>query len=201
MKRLILLRHGETDWNAAHRIQGQLNSELNQVGLAQARAVAPRIAAMMPSLLWASDLDRAAVTAAIVGEACGLSHKPDARLREYELGSLQGMTHDEFRAQDPEGFAIFRKAQWSELDEIESPDDVAKRFVACLSDLVDSLDSDEVGVAVAHGAAIRTAVVAWLGWPLESARDFRALGNCAWVEIDQSESGVWTLGAYNRTAE
>lgn len=200
MKRLILLRHGETDWNAAHRIQGQLNSELNDVGLTQAREVAPRIAAMEPSLLWCSDLHRAAVTASIVGEACGLTPTPDPRLREYSLGSLQGMTHDEFRAQDPDGFAVFRQAQWGELDEIESPDDVAQRFVACLADLVDALDPGEVGVAVAHGAAIRTAVVAWLGWPLESARDFRALGNCAWVEIDQRDSGDWTLGAYNRTA-
>lgn len=196
----MLLRHGQTDWNAAHRIQGQLNSQLNEVGLEQARAVAPAIAHMAPTVLWTSDLDRAARTAQIVGAACGLTPQSDPRLREYSLGSLEGMTHEEFLAQDPDGFAVFRAAEWGELSEIESPDDVAERFVACLTDLADALGPDEVGVAVAHGAAIRTAVVAWLGWPVSAARDFRALDNCAWVEIDEREAGSWALGVYNRTA-
>lgn len=199
MKRIVLLRHGQTDWNAAHRMQGQLNSQLNATGLAQAEAVAPAIAAMSPSLLWASDLDRAARTASVVGEACRLTPQLDPRLREYSLGSLEGMTHEEFLAQDPDGFAVFRAAEWGDLDQIESPDDVAKRFVACLSDLADALGPNELGVAVAHGAAIRTGLVAWLGWPVSQARDFCALGNCAWVELEEREAGSWALGVYNRT--
>jgi probable phosphoglycerate mutase len=199
-RRLVLLRHGETDWNAARRIQGQLNSELNETGLAQAATVAPAIAALKPSMLWTSDLHRALRTAEIVGEACGLEPRADERLREYALGSLEGLTHDEYFAQDPDGFAVFRAAEWGEIAEIESPDDVAKRFTAALSDLVAGLAPDGVGVAVAHGAAIRTGLVAWLGWPLETSRDFRALGNCAWVELEDRASGEWALGAYNLTA-
>lgn len=199
-RRLVLLRHGETDWNAARRIQGQLNSELNETGLAQAAAVGPVIAALEPSVLWASDLHRALRTAEAVGVACGLMPVADARLREYALGSLEGLTHDEYFAQDPDGFAVFRAAQWGALAEIESPDDVAKRFVACLTDLVAELEADGVGVAVAHGAAIRTGLVAWLGWPVATSRDFRALGNCAWVELEERHNGEWALGAYNLTA-
>lgn len=196
-RRIILLRHGQTDWNAAQRIQGQLNSELNETGLAQAAAVAPVIAGQHPVLVWTSDLHRAARTAAFVADACGLTPVPDARLREYALGALEGLTHQEFQEVDPDGFAVFRTAEWGDIPEIESPEDVAKRFTACLTELADALGPDEVGVVVAHGAAIRTALVAWLGWPVSMARDFRALGNCAWVEIDEREGGAWALGAYN----
>lgn len=199
-RRLVLLRHGETDWNAARRIQGQRNSELNATGIAQAGAVAPIIAALRPSLLWTSDLDRALRTAEIVGAACGLTPVPDERLREYDLGSLEGLTHDEYYAQDPDGFAVFRAAEWGAISEIEPPDEVGKRFASCLNDLVAELPRDGVGVAVAHGAAIRTGLAAWLGWPVATARDLRALGNCAWVELDERPSGGWALGAYNLSA-
>jgi broad specificity phosphatase PhoE len=198
-RRLVLLRHGETDWNAARRIQGQLNSELNETGLAQAAAVAPVIAALQPSLLWTSDLHRALRTAEIVGNAAGLSPVPDERLREYALGALEGLTHEEYNAADPDGFAVFRSAEWGEIAEIESPDDVAKRFSAALTDLVSLLEPDGIGVAVAHGAAIRTGLVAWLGWPLSSSRDLKALDNCAWVELDERPGGAWALAVYNLT--
>lgn len=199
-RRLVLLRHGQTDWNAARRMQGQRNSHLNEAGLAQAAAVAPAIAALNPEVLWASDLERAFRTAQIVGEACGLTPTLDERLREYSLGSLEGMTHDEFLAQDPDGFAVFAAADWGALSEIEPPAEVGKRFVSCLEDLAAALTPDGVGVAVAHGAAIRTGLVTLLGWPVASARDFRALDNCAWVEIDERQGGQWALAAYNQTA-
>lgn len=199
-RRLVLLRHGETDWNAARRIQGQRNSELNENGLAQAAAVAPRIAALNPSALWTSDLHRALRTAEIVGQACGLTPQLDERLREYALGSLEGLTHEEYFAADPDGFAVFRSAEWGAIEQIEAPEQVAKRFVAALSDLAETLAPDGVGVAVAHGAAIRTGLVAWLGWPVIEARDFRALGNCSWVEVEERQGGGWALGAYNLSA-
>lgn len=198
-RRLVLLRHGETDWNAARRIQGQRNPELNDKGLAQAAAVAPRIAGLRPEALWSSDLHRALRTAEIVGVACGIEPVADPRLREYALGALEGLTHEEYFAQDPDGFAVFRAATWGDIEQIEPPAEVAKRFVSCLADLTAELSADGVGVAVAHGAAIRTGMVAWLGWPPESARDFRALGNCAWVELEERHDGGWALAGYNHT--
>jgi broad specificity phosphatase PhoE len=200
VKRLVLLRHGQTDWNATRRIQGQLDSQLDATGLAQAAAIAPVIAGLRPSLLWSSDLSRARHTADAVGEACGLTPVLDERLREYTLGAVEGLTHDEYAAQDPVGFAHFRSGDWGEVAEIESPDAVAKRFVACLGDLVDALAPGELGVAVAHGAAIRTGLVAWLGWPLAAAGDLRALTNCARVELTERDNGRWALSAYNIAA-
>lgn len=193
----MLLRHGQTSWNAEHRIQGQIDAQLDEVGLAQAAAVAPVVAALRPALLWTSDLARARRTAEVVGEACGLTPAPDERLREYSLGRWEGRTHAEFAAADPAGFELFRTGRWDELPDAEPPEAVAKRFTACLGDLVDALGPDELGVAVAHGSAIRTGLVAWLGWPPVTAADFSALANCARVELTEREEGGWAVSAYN----
>jgi len=71
-RRLLLLRHGQTSWNAAHRVQGQLESELDEVGQRQAAAVAPVIAGMGPVALWSSDSARARQTAAYVAKETSL---------------------------------------------------------------------------------------------------------------------------------
>jgi probable phosphoglycerate mutase len=197
MRRLVLLRHGQTAWNAEHRIQGQIDSTLDEVGLAQAAAVAPVVGALRPALLWTSDLARARRTAEVVGEACGLAPVADERLREYSLGRWEGTTHAEFAAADPAGFELFRTGRWDELLDAEPPEAVAKRFTACLGDLVDALGPDELGVAVAHGASIRTGLVAWLGWPPAAAADLGALTNCARVELAEREDGGWAVSAYN----
>ena len=107
---LILLRHGRTDWNAERRIQGQSDSQLDELGHAQARAVAPVLAKLGPAVLWSSDSDRTRDTAAYVGEACGLAPTYDARLREYFLGPREGLLHHEFAAAAPEEFAEFSRA-------------------------------------------------------------------------------------------
>lgn len=196
-RRLVLLRHGRTDWNATKRIQGQSDSELDEVGVAQAAAVAPQIAALEPAVVWSSDLTRARRTAEAVATACGLVPSYDERLREFHLGERQGLTHDEYVRLAPEEFARFRAGEWADIPGAEHPKDVAARYVAVLADLVDRLGPDELGVAVSHGAAIRTGLVAFLDWPLEAALDMRALGNCGRVVLEQRDSGAWALAAYN----
>lgn len=196
-RRIVLLRHGRTAWNAAHRVQGQLDTELDEVGLEQARAVAPLVAELAPVRVVSSDLARAAVTAQTVAKACGLEASYDDRLREFALGDLQGLTHAELEDRDPEAFGRFRRGDWSDLPGAETPAEVADRFTAALADLAGSLGPGECGVAVSHGAATRTGVVAFLGWPLHVAQDLRALGNCGRVVLEQRSSGAWALASYN----
>ena len=196
-RRLVLLRHGRTAWNAAHRVQGQLDTELDEVGLEQARTVAPLVAALSPSLVWTSDLARARVTAEVVAKECGLVPSYDERLREFRLGSFQGLTHAELEAADPAAFVRFRGGDWTDIPGGETPAEVAGRYVACLRDLVAQLGPGECGVAVSHGAATRTGLVAFLGWPLTQARDLRALGNCGRVTLEQRSTGEWALASYN----
>ena len=196
----MLLRHGRTEWNASLRIQGQLQVELDDVGRAQAEAVAPAVARLDPALLWSSDLLRARATADYVAAATGLTVVEDARLREFHLGERQGLTHAEYAELAPEEFESFRAGEWQQVPGAEKVQEVADRFVACLRDLATALGAGETGVAVSHGAAIRVGVVAFLDWPLETVRDFRALGNCSRVELVERESGRWALATYNVSA-
>ncbi len=199
-RRLVLLRHGQTAWNAAHRIQGQSDVELDDAGHDQARAVAPTIAKMDPRELWSSDLQRARQTADYLASAIGLQPSYDRRLREYALGDLQGLTHEECAARDPDAYARFRAGEWDDIPGGETSLEVAGRTTAALIELAASLAPGETGVAVGHGASIRTAAVALVGWPLTTAADLRPLVNCGWLELLECPAGGWTLGAYNKTA-
>lgn len=196
-RRLVLLRHGRTSWNAAQRVQGQLDSELDEVGIGQAQQVAPAIAALGPALVVASDLARARVTAETVAKEAGLVPSYDERLREFHLGELQGLTHDEIRSRDPEGFDRFARGDWEDIPGAEAPAAVAERMAAALRDAAAELEPGETGVAVSHGAATRIGLACFLGWPLPTAQDMRALGNCARVVLEQRVTGHWALSAYN----
>ena len=108
LRRLILLRHGQTDYNVAGRMQGHLDSVLTAVGHEQAAAAAPVLAALGPDRVVSSDLQRAVDTAEVVGTACGLAVKFDARLRETHLGEWQGCTVPEIDADYPGAIAAWR---------------------------------------------------------------------------------------------
>jgi glucosyl-3-phosphoglycerate phosphatase len=200
MAELVLLRHGRTDWNAARRIQGQADSQLDPLGHAQAAAVAPVLAALEPAVLWASDADRARTTASYVAEACGLTPTLDARLREYSLGPREGLLHDEFAAAAPEEYADFVRGRWDAVPGAEKRADVAARMTAALAEVAGSLAEDGLAVVVSHGAAIRTAVAALLGWTPEDEQALRGMDNCGWAVLRRRGSGEsWRLHAYNRT--
>ena len=198
-RRLVLLRHGQTAWNAARRVQGQLEAELDDTGHRQAAAAAVVVAAMEPAALWSSDSVRARQTAAYVAKESGLDPTYDARLREYYLADRQGLTHDEYAALAPEEFAAFRRGDFDVVPGGENAEEVASRMVAALQDLLATIAPGELAVAVSHGAAIRDAVPVLLGWPVAERAVLYGLDNCGWVELDQAEpGGPLRMGAYNR---
>ena len=200
-RRLLLLRHGQTAWNAARRVQGQLEAELDDTGHRQAAAAAAVVAGLSPAALWSSDSVRARQTAAYVAKETGLDPSYDARLREYFLAERQGLTHDEYAAVAPEEFARFRSGDFDVVPGGETAAEVASRMVAALHELLGSIAPGELAVAVSHGAAIRDAVPALLGWPVTERAVLHGLDNCGWVELDQVEPGApLRLLAYNRVA-
>jgi len=197
---LVLLRHGRTDWNAEHRIQGQSDSQLDELGHAQARAAAPVLAKLAPAVLWSSDSDRARDTAAYVGAACGLDATYDARLREYSLGPREGLLHHEFEAADPAEYAEFARANWDAVAGAEKDVAVIARMTEALTEVAELLPADGVAVVVSHGASIRTGLAAMLGWPAGQALTLRGMDNCGWAVLRRgSASEPWRLRAYNRT--
>jgi broad specificity phosphatase PhoE len=197
---LVLLRHGRTEWNAVRRIQGHANSQLDDLGHAQAAAVAPVLAKLSPAVLWSSDSDRARSTASYVASACGLTPTFDHRLREYSLGPREGLLHHEFEAQAPEEFAEFRRANWDAVVGAEKRADVAARMTEALSEVAAAVLPDGVALVVSHGAAIRTAVAALLDWPSEEALTLHGMENCGWAVLRRPAADApWRLYAYNRS--
>jgi broad specificity phosphatase PhoE len=196
---LVLVRHGRTDWNAVRRIQGQSNSQLDELGRAQAEAVAPVIAALGPSVLWSSDSDRTRDTTSYVAAACGLTPVFDARLREYSFGEREGLYHREFEAVDPHGYRSFLALDWDHVAGAEKHAEVAARMTEALAELVGAVRDDGVAVAVTHGAAIRTAIGQLLGWTAEQALSLRGMDNCGYAILRRPvPDAAWRLHAYNR---
>lgn len=106
--RILLVRHGETDWNAAGRIQGHSDTPLNAAGRLQARRAAQRLAREPIRALYSSDLARAFETATIIGVPLGLTVVVSPQLRERRYGEWEGLTSAEIQAHYPEQFASWR---------------------------------------------------------------------------------------------
>jgi 2,3-bisphosphoglycerate-dependent phosphoglycerate mutase len=109
MTRFIVVRHGQTRWNVEKRVQGQEDSPLTDEGLAQAEAIAGRLAQEHFDALVSSDLGRALQTAAPIARRCGLAVVPDARLRERHFGEGEGMAYDEIDRRWPDAFSRIRE--------------------------------------------------------------------------------------------
>jgi probable phosphoglycerate mutase len=195
MKRLVVLRHGLTPWNAERRFQGQADVSLASEGELQAKAAAVALASLQPAVLWTSDLTRAAQTAAAVAESTGLSPVREPRLREVHVGAFQGLHYDD-------AVARFGPGPWDYSQYGgESDATVAERVAAALGELADVVGEGQVGVAVSHGAAIRAGVGAFLGLPAEHLRVLGTMVNCGWVELVRGDGDDgWRLAAYNRVA-
>ncbi|ANH40261.1 Glucosyl-3-phosphoglycerate phosphatase [Nocardioides dokdonensis FR1436] len=200
---LVLLRHGQTASNRTGRIQGQLDVDLDDTGRDQAERTAPVVAALAPDLVWCSDLVRARSTVAPVLRALGrapASATYDARLREFHLGERQGISHEEYRALDAEEFTAFRAGHYDVVPGAEKAAEVRMRMAEALGELLAATPAGGTALAVSHGAAIRVATGALLGWPEEQFRTLHGLGNCGWAVFrEHPEDGELRLEAYHRT--
>lgn len=185
-RKLLLLRHGQTAWNLEGRVQGQLDIPLDETGLLQAEKVAPVIAGLRPGRIVSSDLARARTTAEKVAEAASLELRLDPRLREFDLGERSGTTLAEYAASHADEFALYRAGHYEVVPGGESREDVVGRFMPALAEALEATEPGGLTVVVAHGAAIKVSLVAWLGWPKEAVLSLHALGNCHWALLDDS---------------
>jgi len=194
--RLVLWRHGQTDWNDARRVQGHTDTPINAHGRRQAAAAAALLAALRPAAIAASDLSRAAQTAAVLGELTGLPVRLDARLRERFFGDFQGLHADEIAARFPAEYARWRAGDPAPGRGVESLDDLAKRAAEAVRELAEAHPGQTV-VATCHGGTVRQCCAALLGWPPDGHRSLRGLANCHWAELQYDRERGWQLAAYN----
>lgn len=196
LRRVVLWRHGETDYNAAGRIQGHLDSELSASGRAQAARAAPAIARFRPELVVSSDLQRAQVTAAAFTEITGVGARLDKRLRETHLGDWQGLTGAEVEDGWPGAMSEWRAdPQWAPPGG-ESRLEVAERS----AEVVDEIDQSHDGSALlcAHGGLIIALTARLLELPLDLWPSLGRVGNCHWVVLSRRPGAAgWRLDRYN----
>ena len=151
---LLLIRHGETAWNAAGRIQGQLDVPLSPRGIWQAARLAERLAAESIDAVVASDLARAALTAQPLAAALGRTVQFEPRLRERHFGRFEGHTTDEIAQKWPADFHRWRErdAAW-QIPDGESGQQFIARVIDALVELVAAHRGRTVAV-IAHGGTL-----------------------------------------------
>ena len=194
--RLLLWRHGRTEWNATGRFQGHLDPPLDEEGRRQAALAAPHLlAAGLPpqeTVVVSSDLSRASETAAALTQLLGVPLRIDARLREHGMGSWEGLTRDEVAERYPEQFADWIAGRPIRGRGGEEAAAVAERAVAALADL----PAAGVAVVVTHGGTAGRLMERLLGIDPDHRRVVGPLGNCAWSELTH-QGGHWRLIRHN----
>ncbi|GAA4733181.1 histidine phosphatase family protein [Modestobacter marinus] len=196
--RLLVWRHGRTEWNAAGRFQGQLDPPLDAEGRSQAARTAPHLAALLAgqeTLLVSSDLQRAVDTAGALAPLLGVPLRVDERLREHGLGSWEGLTRHEVADQHPGQYADWMAGRPVPERGGEAQADVAARALAAVADLPPAATA----VLVTHGGTAGRLIEALLGLGAAHKRVFGPLGNCHWSELSFQASG-WRLMRHNLSA-
>jgi len=163
---LLLVRHGETDWNRDGRWQGHSDTPLNDAGRAQARQLAAELADV--DVIYSSDLARARETAEILAEPNGLEVQLDPRLRERSFGAWEGMTAAEIEVEFADEHARWMAGEAPGAADAEPFAD----FGARVEEFVEDVLADHAGetvLIVGHGGSIR--VIHALAQGLDYVRD------------------------------
>jgi len=189
--RLCIVRHGETDWNAGKRIQGQIDIPLSSRGHAQARATGNALMNEGFAALYTSDLLRAKQTAEATAHIANLPLQLEPGLRERHYGCLQGLTHEEAETRFPEEYRRHRQR-----DPRFTPPggESLLGLAARLADTCEKLARRHPGESVllfTHGGVLDIFYRQAKGMALDTPRDF-VIPNCAinWIEV---VAGCWSL--------
>ncbi|MBS1252023.1 MAG: Phosphoserine phosphatase 1 [Anaerolineales bacterium] len=195
MKRLILVRHGETDWNRVSRYQGFARTPLNERGRRQAKQVARRVAGWDIDVLYASDLPRTVETAQPIANRLGLPIIKLEALREIDVGEWEGLTVTEIQAEHTENWDTY----------ISDPINTARKGGESLGELATRVNevfqrweeehAAQTVLAVTHGGPIKALVCTVPGLPLGYRMHLR-IGNAS-ITTFVHENGRWYLQVLN----
>jgi broad specificity phosphatase PhoE len=183
-RRLILIRHGQTEFNLRGRMQGQLDTPLTDAGRAEAEAAAAELGTWPIGTVVSSDLQRARDTAALLAEALGVEYTTDPRLRETDLGDWSGKAHEDVDSVFPGQRSHWRlNPTWAPPNG-ETRLEVSDRSAALVDELMagDAWAGGAV-MLVAHGGTISALTSRLLGIPTEHYPMFGGLGNARWSQL------------------
>jgi len=191
---LVAIRHGETLWNTQGLQQGQLNSNLTDLGRAQARALADRLSGEQFDGLYSSDLGRALETARLIADRVGLDVVTVPRLRERNLGILQGISLRQFEQERPQEYARFRSGDPDYvIPSGESARQRHERCVACATELAGRHAGRRI-LIVTHGGILDSFFRHALELPLTVPKRF-SLFNASFNSFTVTD-GQWRLRSW-----
>jgi broad specificity phosphatase PhoE len=168
---ILLVRHGETDWNLERRVQGHTDRPLNATGRAQAEALADELADERLDAVYSSDLARAYETARLVAARHGLPVVLVPELREKDFGTWEGLTDEEIRLRFPDAAP---GRVWGDAETYEA---MSARVLGALQRIASEHPDGRV-LVVAHGGPVRSVLI-----HCESAREGR-IANCDVVRVE-----------------
>jgi probable phosphoglycerate mutase len=185
--RVVLARHGQTDYNHEGRLQGQIDIPLNRTGRAQAEELARALAAEDFDVIVSSPLSRAHETAKTIAGYHDAEVRTDGAFLERAFGQWEGLTGEEMHERFPDRWAEWVSQKAIPDLGVESRAAVGQRFGEAARRLVDRNPGATV-LVVAHGAAIRAGVTHLLGLDVESFPGIAGLGNCHYSELETLRS-------------
>ncbi|MFR9751563.1 histidine phosphatase family protein [Nocardia sp. 004] len=207
VRTLILLRHGQTEWNAADRMQGQIDTDLTELGRRQAKEAARELVSRNAIAILSSDLRRARDTATALADHTGLTVVPDIRLRETSLGEWEGLTHLEVDADYPGARMAWRLDASYTPPNGESKLEVGARALPVVRELL-AERQDWPGrtiILVAHGGLIAALTAALLDLPPRNWPILGGLANTSWVQLSSHGPSIeqpgWRLDVWNAAAK
>lgn len=190
--RFCFVRHGETDWNVQRRLQGHIDTPLNQTGQAQAEATAKGLNGHVFDAIYSSDLIRTLQTARYAAQLLDLPIHLRSDLRERHYGAFQGLTYSEAERNFPGDYARFkaREAAYEILDDGESLLQHRQRVQICLENIAAKHAGESV-LIVTHGGVLDIVYRLATGLDMSAPRDF-GIPNAAlnWINFRQGE---WQL--------
>ena len=198
MGRLLLVRHGETPWNAEGRIQGHSDVELSEKGKRQAELIAERLAGVHIDAAYSSDLIRCQDTAKAILAKHDVPLQATPDLRERFYGVFEGLTVPERQSRYPEMFAA---SVVNDLDFAPTDGETPRETIRRMTPVIDGIrrrHADETALIVGHGGSLRSAVIALMELPDESTWRF-VMANCSLSVFDTYPNNTVML-LYNDTS-
>ena len=197
-RRVLLLRHGRTAYNAETRFQGQTDIPLDDVGVRQAKQAAETLGALLEGRhvqVLSSDLQRAAQTAATIGTRLGVPVTLDPRLREIFAGEWEGQLREDIIAQWPDNYEAWRLGEDVRVGGGETRSEAGARAAEAIAEVEKEMDGGTL-LCVSHGGALRAAIFQLLGTPNWPWNALEGLRNAHWAELQHTQRG-WRLSTYN----
>jgi len=164
MKKLYLIRHGESEWNALKKIQGQQDIPLTEKGIKQAKLIGNRLIKEDIEKIYSSDLKRAYDTAKIIGDILDIDVIPVKELREINFGIWEGLTSDILEVKYIKEHKLWLKEPENlKIEGAESIVEVQKRAMESVNKIINDNNNIDNVLIVSHGATLKTIILGLLG--------------------------------------